>query len=508
MQGLEIEITCRENWRDFLGMKFNTSSLMIWLSAIFLFSCFSLNSLAGDDFSKANKIGKAHGPGCGSGFFDINGSCWSCPKGYKHDSIFLPPTNPKVCKLAAHTIKKTADYKEKSRVGFCSKNNWLDTKNGKCYRCSSGYTHNNTLHHDQKGVCWKKVPDKYSKASRMKGNLFCEEGSFDPIQGGTCWSCPSSHPELTGNPIDSSKACKTQDCGANNGRACLVTERIPSCDSGLAQNFLTGKCEPKKSASKLCMDTLTAINAGKSLPIFKNVEKMMVSSTHHKRDEYASKPKREDLITKLKIDIAQTSGLASEVTRISNRIVSNVKAVEKIFEAKNLCNSNIAEIDKQLISLGLKPKLPLVASTVHWSDFLIRNARASGQKSGFLIIGDVVSAGAGPGLSMSVSLLTNFDGQGAVILTLAPQYEFNMSAGVGFSVGYYPSISVHELEGWGWGIGANLGVLLETVGAEVGFNSSFREFQSISANSSIGPEVLPADMSFSYGYTWPLKIID
>ena len=37
----------------------------------------------------------------------------------------------------------------------------------------------------------------------------------------------------------------TPICGAKNQRPCKITERVPSCDSGLKEHFIKGKCVPR-----------------------------------------------------------------------------------------------------------------------------------------------------------------------------------------------------------------------------------------------------------------------
>ncbi|MFA4829419.1 MAG: hypothetical protein WC855_02135 [Thermodesulfovibrionales bacterium] len=229
------------------------------VAAVFLgLLFFATNSLAADSYSKAKNEGKAHGPGCGSGFFDIKGECWECPDGFKHDNIFLLPTDGKVCKKEGKRDKEKGDKVGTSVAGICTEG-WVDTKNWKCYKCPKGYTHDHSKHHDENGVCWKDHADQYSKANKKSGNLLCNKGFFDPIDGGTCWTCPDNFPIRTASSVKSDTACKTESCGAKNARPCLITERVPSCDSGLYENFKDNKCRtlpPGQNAWSASIDSM------------------------------------------------------------------------------------------------------------------------------------------------------------------------------------------------------------------------------------------------------------
>ena len=56
-------------------------------------------------------------------------------------------------------------------------------------------------------------------------------------------------------------------CGKSGQRPCLLTERIPSCDRGLAEDFKAGKCDTPKSFAQVCEDVVEAVQQDRSIAI-------------------------------------------------------------------------------------------------------------------------------------------------------------------------------------------------------------------------------------------------
>jgi hypothetical protein len=100
-----------------------------------------------------------------------------------------------------------------------------------------------------------RAEDVYERAKLEKSNVgltnwsACKHRAFwDPIKGGSCWICPEAAPHRTIFRVDGDTACvgtrsKTaRTCGAVNQRPCNFFERFPSCDKGLAEDFIKHKC--------------------------------------------------------------------------------------------------------------------------------------------------------------------------------------------------------------------------------------------------------------------------
>ena len=71
-------------------------------------------------------------------------------------------------------------------------------------------------------------PCAYAKAKFVGKACDGKDEFWDPINGGTCWSCPSSHPNRTANPVDGSAACSSP--AIKTAKAKFVTST--SCGKG------------------------------------------------------------------------------------------------------------------------------------------------------------------------------------------------------------------------------------------------------------------------------------
>lgn len=132
-------------------------------------------------------------------FFDPRngGECWSCSSG-THRTVFAV-TSGKACEKRANTsYKKAKKERKNSRVGQgCPKRQFWDVKGGNgllgaCYSCPSGYKRSASSVTSSK-ACFRVSKLSWSKAKYVS-KLLCPKGTFfDPINKGTCWSCPRGH---------------------------------------------------------------------------------------------------------------------------------------------------------------------------------------------------------------------------------------------------------------------------------------------------------------------------
>lgn len=152
-----------------------------------LFGAFSVSA---QEFTAARKIGKA---GCDRGFYDVGtGDCYECPAGYKRSVASV--TSKNACERPA--TMKYAKAINKGRAGGifgtdCPAGSFYDP-NGNCYTCPNGYKR--TVYPVTGGkACEQRQPAGYQYATKV-GDGDCPNGSFfDPIQGGTCWTCPPGY---------------------------------------------------------------------------------------------------------------------------------------------------------------------------------------------------------------------------------------------------------------------------------------------------------------------------
>ena len=222
---------------------------IVWLAALYLvMSTVGTHAADAKEWVDATKVGKARSnPFCPKGqIYDPidGGTCWTCPA--KYDRTIFAVNSKKACERGAYTVKKKAKKKKKGTglLGTdCPKKQFLDLKDGRCYKCPKGYKHDPLKHGNQKGVCYKPVRAKLTKAKKKGSAGFCAHGQvFDMIGGGSCWTCPKDYAR-TIFPVDSDNACEYQksgNCGKKGQRPCNIWERIPSCDKGLVEHG--GKC--------------------------------------------------------------------------------------------------------------------------------------------------------------------------------------------------------------------------------------------------------------------------
>lgn len=207
---------------------------------------------------------------CPSGqFFDLinGGTCWSCPAGYGRTVLWGVDTD-KACRKASGTDFRRAQ--ERGRAGgwfgtSCPDGQFWDIVDGNCHSCDAGYDMQVLEHVHSDRKCARGIPEAFARATTS--GKTCNGGIWDPRNGGECWRCPDGF-KRTIAPVNSGYACeyigmggatgligcdiglisirnvcvKRNECGKEGGRPCDITERLPSCDANLREDFKTNKC--------------------------------------------------------------------------------------------------------------------------------------------------------------------------------------------------------------------------------------------------------------------------
>jgi hypothetical protein len=165
------------------------------------------------------------------------------------------------------TTARAKFVQKKSRK--CAKNSrWAAYEGGSCWSCPSGYKFTARSVKNNK-ACRKGL--RYSRAKMIK-KLSCPANMYYTSRnGGECWECPKGFGR-TGLAVTHKAACITSSlkggaplffcakgyvraegkcwkkgrCGGANQRACLVGERIPSCNKGLYEDFKHNRCRKPK----------------------------------------------------------------------------------------------------------------------------------------------------------------------------------------------------------------------------------------------------------------------
>ncbi len=205
----------------------------------------------------ADFLGKAPSTTCpGGSFFDPQngGECWSCPSGYIRNAS--PVTSNDACWKAV-----SEDLKRATKVGStgCPGGTFLDPRNsGECWSCPSGYMR--TLAPVTAGdACAKDLifGPKSSATFHKKSGSCGGDSFFDPIDGGSCWTCPSGY-RRTLNPVNGDAACAqtipTQYAIATLVSGCNKYPSLPGYGAAFRDPQNGGECwacpvQLKRSAS-------------------------------------------------------------------------------------------------------------------------------------------------------------------------------------------------------------------------------------------------------------------
>jgi hypothetical protein len=205
----------------------------------------------------AQFLGKAPSTTCASGFFfdpQNGGECWSCPSGYIRN-VSAVGSNDACWKAVSENLKRA------TKVGAtgCPGGTFHDPRNGgECWSCPSGYMR--TLAPVTAGdACAKDLifGPKSSATFHKKVGSCSGDSFFDPIDGGSCWTCPSGY-RRTANPVNGDAACAqtvpTQYASATLVSGCNTYPTLPGYGAAFRDPQNGGECwscpvQLKRSAS-------------------------------------------------------------------------------------------------------------------------------------------------------------------------------------------------------------------------------------------------------------------
>lgn len=170
-----------------------------WFFDLGTWSCFrcpaglnrTANDIAGDaacskavpkQFARA--VFKQKAAQCPAGtFFDLRnaGECWQCPSGYGRTASAVDAWD-----ACGKAFAKARAAELVAKV--CPDGSFGDLRNGgECWSCPDGYLRT-SLPVNGAQACYR--TEVLTAAERLENNI-CKVGSlFDPIDGGTCWTCP------------------------------------------------------------------------------------------------------------------------------------------------------------------------------------------------------------------------------------------------------------------------------------------------------------------------------
>jgi len=109
-------------------------------------------------------------------------------------------------------LQNDYEYSKASQVGKSGCSNkypgsFHDPRNGgECWSCPRGYKRTLEAVTSSKACAKDLIFGPFSKAT-YHGSSNCDKGFYDPIRGGTCWTCPSGY-ERSIHAVTSEKACQ------------------------------------------------------------------------------------------------------------------------------------------------------------------------------------------------------------------------------------------------------------------------------------------------------------
>lgn len=138
-------------------------------------------------------------------FFDLidGGTCWSCPKGTKRTAASVKAGN--AC-VGFKKATKRGVYGCKRKYG--SSAFYDPIEGGSCWTCPKGFKR--TVFSVKSGKACERWNNAFSishSRATKRGKNGCDKGFSDPIDGGTCWTCPSGA-KRTVFSVKSDKACE------------------------------------------------------------------------------------------------------------------------------------------------------------------------------------------------------------------------------------------------------------------------------------------------------------
>lgn len=423
-------------------------------------------------YSKGIRRGRTVlGLGCPKGQWPSmhDGRCYTCPEGHRHDNA-RSGNDPRVCfrRTGGETLFRQGTRYGKSNAGLCPAGQFLSAHNMACYTCPGGYSQDILRSGDDGRVCFRKQ-ETFSRATHA-GGLLCERGFFDPINGGSCWSCPAEFGLRTVAPVNGARAC---------------TDRL----DGIV-------------AVDICTPILTAVGEGqKGLAA--------VESALYKIIGPATRPLN-DVMQRLTPRVGTPAGLEALMDEVGERLRPFGAALEDVqrlgdqlersgaglrsllLDPRVVCGGNPGEIDRRLAALGLRPNLNAREASL-LDEWLVPTAHArSGRAHVAFFLAMNLLPLKEPGLpkspinSIVLTVVTDFAGKAALFLSLGHAFSSNPSGGYSIGAFIFPSADIGDFD------------LVGSLGTEVSLNAGLaqRIWSKMRAKAPAGPSRYNFHVSF------------
>lgn len=438
--------------------------------------------------------------------------------------------NQKVCTTSKATYRGKVK-KSKPKGAFFD-----PRKGGEWWKCPSNRPRRTAYKVTDKRACATKriIGEKLSRAKFMGKvkNPKPKGAFFDPRKGGEYWSCPKGYIRNL-NPVTHSAACtaapkyvcdgsnmavrgkcyKKNACGKRNQRPCLLVERIPSCNKGLAEDFIANKCIPANVAGCLTLTRSLQIakgigkafdDMGKQIANLGKNKKAAKTKKDAKAKQYKSSSKKKGLLDLAKKSIEPYSEISVEMDRIGAMVKNGPKRITSFFQHPTYCTMANSDKQKRIAGFGLKPRVGFKKASL-FDDLFIRSAHAASGEHFFMTYDLSISGGVGIGGSFGLSFVTDYRGSNAGYISVGPGIVTNATIGGAFAIGFYPKVSADSFAGWGWSFGAAGGPFkIVSGGIDFFFDEKFKQFQGFAVNVGGGIGLSPVDVNISASHAWKL----
>ena len=425
-------------------------------------------------------------------------------------------------------------------------------KGGEWWECPSSHPRRTAHAVTDKRACATKnlLGEKLTGAKYLgKSTNPKPSGAFvDPrldklTRGPEYWSCPTGY-DRNANAVTDKAACtvrlkyvcdsskyipvgsvgkevcyKRNDCGTLNGRPCQIVERLPSCNTGLAEDFVAHECVTENVAR--CLFAVRAIRffEGESGSKSKKAAAAENKSQSKKMPAFESKPSAKSSLgsgDKAKINKSGEAFLkkhkvaALQVKASVNSLSGKKKALSKAFTKDSFCSGTQAQRDSafrkeipEKLSIDLKKKAGLM------DGLFIKSAHAAEKERFFMSYDIVHAAGAGIGYSIGLHYVQDENGNSGAYFSMGPELVTNVGADVSFGVSFYPKVKTDSFEGWGSTVGISAGPPTKVVAGTVDIHFSDENFTDVVGFgflAAVGVGMSPVDVTVGWAHSWKLSV--
>lgn len=426
-------------------------------------------------------------------------------------------------------------------------------KGGEWWKCPSNYPRRTAYAVTDKRACATKSlwpNEKLTKAqylgkrtNRKPAGAFVDSRLDKLTKGAEYWSCPKGY-DRNANAVTDKAACtvrlkyvcdsskyipvgsvgkevcyKRNDCGALNGRPCQIVERLPSCNKGLAEDFVAHECVTENVAR--CLFAVRAIRffEGESDSKSKKSAAAENKSQSKKMPAFESKPSgasklgsgnKAQINTSGEAFLKQHKQSALQLKTSVNLLSGKKKALNKAFTKDSFCSGTQAQRDRAFrkaipkkLSIKLKKKAGLM------DGLFIKSAHAAEKERFFMSYDIVHAAGAGIGYAVGLHYVEDENGNSGAYFSMGPEIVTNVGADVSFGVSFYPKVKTDSFEGWGTTVGISAGPPTKVVAGTVDIHFSDEKFTEVVGFGFLvaaGVGMSPVDVTVGWAHNWKLSV--